>query len=146
MKLLMQINLPFEKRAILANMNSLDKNTLQSLKTWLLQREAKLLAEVESGQKTGDAEAMVDMREVNDLEDQASKRERTTTHDAEVQRDRNELADVRAALVRLRDGSYGTCIDCGQPINLQRLVAMPAAARCMPCQIHVEARAIPPLL
>ena len=85
----------------------------------------------------------VDMKEVSDLEDQASKRERTTVQDAEVQRDSNELADVRAALARLTDGSYGTCIDCGQPIELQRLVAMPAAARCIACQTQFEAHAIP---
>lgn len=121
-------------------MNTLDKNSMHSLKTWLLAREAEMLAEIEAGQKAVDISASSDMREVNDLEDQASKRERTTVQDAEVRRDSNELADVRAALARLTDGSYGTCIDCGQPIELQRLMAMPSAARCMACQIKFEAR------
>lgn len=124
-------------------MNTLDKNSMHSLKTWLLAREAQMLAEIEAGQKAIDVSASSDMGEVNDLEDQASKRERTTVQDAEVQRDSNELADVRAALGRLTDGSYGTCIDCGQPIELQRLVAMPAAARCLACQTQFEAHTIP---
>ncbi len=68
--------------------------------------------------------------------------QRTTLQDAEVQRDRNELADVLAALARLNDGSYGTCIDCAQPIDLLRLTAIPAAARCMVCQTQFESRAI----
>lgn len=139
----MQINSPFRKKTILIAMNTLDKNTLKSLEAWLLGREAELLTEINSGQE---AATSADMREVNDLEDQASMRERTTMQDAEVERDRNELADVRAALVRLSDGTYGTCINCDQPIDLQRLVAMPAAARCMVCQTQFEARAIPPSL
>lgn len=124
-------------------MNTLDKNTTHSLKTRLLAREAEMLAEIEAGQEAVDDATSVDMKEVSDLEDQASKRERTTVQDAEVQRDSNELADVRAALARLTDGSYGTCIDCGQPIEPQRLVAMPAAARCIACQTQFEAHAIP---
>lgn len=146
LKILMQINSPFLKKTILMAMNMLDKTTLKSLKTLLLGRETELLAEIDSRQKAGEAATSADMREVNDLEDQASMRERTTMQDAEVERDRNELADVRAALVRLTDGTYGTCIDCGQPIDLQRLLAMPAAARCMICQTQFEARVIPPSL
>lgn len=146
LKILMQINSPFLEKTILIAMNTLDKNTLKSLRTWLLGRETELLAEINSAQEAGEAATSADMREVNDLEDQASMRERTTMQDAEVERDRNELADVRAALVRLNDGTYGTCIDCDQPIDLQRLVAMPAAARCMVCQTQLEARAIPPSL
>ncbi len=124
-------------------MNTLDKNTIHSLKTRLLARKAEMLAEIEAGQEAVDDATSVDMKEVSDLEDQASKRERTTVQDAEVQRDSNELADVRAALARLTDGSYGTCIDCGQPIELQRMVAIPAAARCIACQTQFEAHAIP---
>jgi RNA polymerase-binding transcription factor DksA len=121
-------------------MNTLDKNSMHSLKIWLLARETELLAEIDSGQKAGEAAAAADTSEVNDQEEQASKRERTTIQDAEVQRDNNELVDVRAALARMNDGNYGACIDCGQPINPQRLGATPSAARCMACQIKFEAR------
>ncbi|GEM_PF-865435 len=143
-KLLTQINSPLRKKKILAHMNMLDKNTLKPLKAWLLGRETELLAEIDSALEAAGEATSADMREVNDLEDQASKRERTTLQDAEVQRDRNELADVRAALVRLNDGTYAICINCGQPIDFERLAVMPAAARCMVCQTQFEARAIPP--
>ena len=43
-------------------------------------------------------------------------------------------AVVQAALERIVAGAYGVCVDCGQPIELQRLLAMPAARRCMACQ------------
>lgn len=128
-------------------MNTLDENTSQPLRVWLLGRESELLAEIGAEREADVAAAAatgIAATDVNDLEDQASKRERTTLQDAEVQRDHNELGDVRAALVRLSNGSYGTCIDCAQPIDLQRLAAIPAAARCMACQTLLESHAISP--
>jgi RNA polymerase-binding transcription factor len=51
-------------------------------------------------------------------------------------RDRNDrhLADVEAAIARLDDGSYGTCVRCGRPIVPERLDALPWAAYCIDCQ------------
>ena len=51
-----------------------------------------------------------------------------------------ELADVDAALARMREGVYGFCIDCGEPIAPARLAAYPTAPRCIECQQIVEAR------
>jgi RNA polymerase-binding protein DksA len=51
-------------------------------------------------------------------------------------RDRNEqqLVAVEAALARLDDGTYGTCVRCGRPIAQERLDALPWAAHCIDCQ------------
>jgi DnaK suppressor protein len=51
-------------------------------------------------------------------------------------RDRNaaQLAEVEAALARLDDGTYGTCVRCGRPIAPERLDALPWAAHCIDCQ------------
>ena len=126
-------------------MNTFDEKTLKPLCACLLVREIELLGEISAAREADIAAANaigIAATDVNDLEDQASSQERTTLQDAEVQRDRNELADVRAALARLNDGTYGTCIDCAQPIDLLRLTAIPAAARCMACQTQFESRAI----
>ena len=48
-----------------------------------------------------------------------------------VSRDLAELANVEQALARLDEGSYGECIDCGNPIPYARLAAYPAAKRCV---------------
>jgi DnaK suppressor protein len=53
---------------------------------------------------------------------------------AETSRDLNELRDLEAAQKRLDEGSYGMCVTCGQEIALERLRAVPGAARCMKCQ------------
>lgn len=53
-------------------------------------------------------------------------------------RETGELRQVDAALVRLDDGTYGLCSDCGDAIGFGRLMAAPAAGRCMACQSAFE--------
>jgi DnaK suppressor protein len=47
-----------------------------------------------------------------------------------------ELVD--AALARLDDGTFGTCLRCGKPIAPARLEALPWAAQCIDCQAIVD--------
>lgn len=47
-------------------------------------------------------------------------------------------ADVARALEKIEEGSYGTCDDCGRPVPLARLRALPWATRCVQCQKHHE--------
>ncbi|MDF1484650.1 AAA family ATPase [Ramlibacter sp. H39-3-26] len=108
-----------------------DAQRLQ-LRTALEQRKAQLLVEL------GDDQRDV-LQALGGLEDQAEPAERTTVRDAEATRDHDELVAVRAALARMADGSYGDCTACGGFIGLQRLLAQPAAARCIACQSKAEA-------
>ena len=48
------------------------------------------------------------------------------------------LADIDAALQRIDDGTFGTCVNCGQEIPLQRLEAYPAASLCIDCKRSAE--------
>ena len=57
---------------------------------------------------------------------------------AMVIRESRELQDIEAALVRIADGSYGTCADCGEEIGRARLKAYPTAERCLYCQEKSE--------
>ncbi|MBV8833615.1 MAG: TraR/DksA family transcriptional regulator [Acidobacteriaceae bacterium] len=41
------------------------------------------------------------------------------------------LEQVRAALQRMDDGTYGKCIDCGRPIGETRLDAIPWTPYCL---------------
>jgi RNA polymerase-binding transcription factor DksA len=47
---------------------------------------------------------------------------------------RQQRGEVLAALGRIRDGGYGTCVDCGDHVPEGRLEARPEAARCVRCQ------------
>ena len=51
-----------------------------------------------------------------------------------VERLRDQLADVRTALKRLDDGTYGTCSNCGDPIPQERLEALPYSSLCVSCK------------
>jgi DnaK suppressor protein len=51
-----------------------------------------------------------------------------------VDRESTLLRDVKAALLRIHDGSFGECLDCESPISAKRLVAVPWALRCIRCQ------------
>ncbi len=44
-----------------------------------------------------------------------------------------ELRRIEAALVRLEEGEYGYCVECGEPIDPKRLEIDPAAPRCRAC-------------
>jgi DnaK suppressor protein len=49
------------------------------------------------------------------------------------------VADIDQALLRIKEGSYGTCARCGEPINERRLEAVPTARYDAACQTLVEA-------
>ncbi|HEX5156727.1 MAG TPA: TraR/DksA C4-type zinc finger protein [Ktedonobacterales bacterium] len=51
---------------------------------------------------------------------------------------RTLLEQVRAALQRLDDGTYGFCQRCGKPIEARRLEALPYAEYDLECQEIVE--------
>lgn len=44
-----------------------------------------------------------------------------------------EIASVQRALGRIKSGTYGTCVRCGDPIASERLEARPEAALCIDC-------------
>jgi DnaK suppressor protein len=55
-----------------------------------------------------------------------------------VDRESNLLRDVKDALRRIREGSFGACIECESAISPKRLAAVPWAAYCIQCQEAAE--------
>ena len=51
-----------------------------------------------------------------------------------LDRDSSLLRNVRAALRRIEDGSYGVCLHCEEDISRKRLAAIPWAPFCIQCQ------------
>ena len=51
-----------------------------------------------------------------------------------VDRESVLLRGVKAALRRIDDGSFGTCVECELAISPKRLAAVPWASRCIQCQ------------
>ena len=57
---------------------------------------------------------------------------------ADLSRDLEELRAMDAAWQRIKDGSYGVCVDCGGDVGYERLKANPAASRDVRCQERHE--------
>ena len=55
------------------------------------------------------------------------------------EREEKLLNKVEAALARMQDGSYGTCEDCGDEIDIKRLMARPVTTLCIDCKSRQEA-------
>jgi RNA polymerase-binding transcription factor DksA len=49
------------------------------------------------------------------------------------------VRQVDLALRRLAEGVYGSCVDCGEEIRMERLRSLPFALRCRNCQESWEA-------
>jgi DnaK suppressor protein len=56
------------------------------------------------------------------------------------ERESQMVADIDQALLRIEEGTYGTCQRCGKPIPEQRLEALPTARFDAACQSEIEAR------
>ena len=48
------------------------------------------------------------------------------------------LAAIDSALRRIDEGTYGTCISCGEQIRYERLEATPWASLCIDCKRKAE--------
>lgn len=59
---------------------------------------------------------------------------RMSLQDAEVE----EYRGIVKALARIKEGSYGVCADCGNPISEKRLQSFPGTMRCLACQENFE--------
>jgi DnaK suppressor protein len=55
------------------------------------------------------------------------------------ERDSQAVADIDQALLRIKEGSYGVCARCSQPIPERRLEALPTARYDAVCQALIEA-------
>jgi DnaK suppressor protein len=60
-----------------------------------------------------------------------------------LDRESKQLRNARAALRRLREGSFGVCEHREEPIHPQWRLALPWAAFCLPCQEVLDRQVVP---
>ena len=88
------------------------------------------------GDPDGAGHDVLDFKDVA-VEQTLARLDRANAHRIEA-----ELAQVVAAQRRLAEHGYGKCLDCGDPIDLRRLLALPATPFCAACQsTHESGRA-----
>jgi len=119
--------------------HDLDAKQLDQLKSLMRDRTSQLREEIRQALLKSDSEQYVQIaNEVHELEDESFADLMVDVNLAEIDRDLDELRSIEAALLRLSDGSYGQCAQCGSPIEFRRLQLTPFASRCFDCQSSFE--------
>lgn len=101
--------------------------TLQDRRAQLLKRLAEL------DERLHDIEAELDTHQAKDWEEMATEREDEEVLEGLGLQGQEEIARIRAALKRLREGEYGSCTICGGTISEKRLDLLPATPFCKDC-------------
>jgi DnaK suppressor protein len=120
--------------------NGLSESQMAALESELKRRQADLRKEVR--EERADSQTERDRRsdrEVQDRGDEANTEQWREANAAMIGHHEDEIQGIQAALSRLTSGTYGLCVDCGEPIGFNRLQAWPLANRCLDCQSKAEA-------
>ena len=105
------------------------------LKTMLDDRRRELQAGVQGKMRVSREEGLSGkLNEVFDAVESAEADIQEELEFALVQMKSETLNKVNDALVRLEQGNYGNCFDCGEEIAEKRLRALPFAVRCKECE------------
>lgn len=78
-------------------------------------------------------EASLDAPAPKDAEDCASERQGDEVREDLGLAGLAEMRQIDAALHRIKDGTFGICVNCGADISEARLLAVPHATRCRLC-------------
>ena len=119
---------------------TLTQSQRAKLERMLKQQRESLLDEVRDALEKSENQQYVELidRAPADSGDQATGDALADLNLAIIDRHVREIRDIEAAGTRIRDGSFGTCTDCGGDIGYERLLAYATAKRCFPCQRQHE--------
>ena len=104
------------------------------LKAMLEARRDEIQSKLRSRRETLPAE----VAEVKDPEEQSVHDFVQDVELALMEMKSETLAKIDEAMIRLEQGTYGTCAECGQEIAEARLQAVPFALLCRDCQQREE--------
>ena len=111
------------------------RSRYDELKQMLEERQREIQAEVQG--KIRDVRAEASMGGKNEVFDAVESSEADIQDDIEfalIQMKSETLNKINDALVRLENGDYGNCFECGEEIAEKRLRALPFAVRCKDCE------------
>lgn len=112
---------------------------IEAFRTIIKNRLSSLWQEIRSEMAERDEQKLSKLPgEIHDFEEASVSEIYAELNLALLEHHQKELSDLEAALKRIKAGSYGVCIECGDPVGLERLQANPAASRCISCQESFE--------
>jgi len=113
--------------------NEMKKNKFENTRRKLLEMHQNIVREskVEISQMLNKGDKYNGLSDDGDLADVAIT---DSLQASNLNRHRATLRAIEEALLRIDEGTYGTCEDCGEEIAVGRLNAVPFALRCVECQ------------
>ncbi len=113
----------------------MEKKKLESFKKRLEDRQRELRHLMHRTAQDG---READLESAQDVADRAANSYTKEFLFSQSHNERQLLSMVDTALDRIRDGSFGECISCGNEINPKRLEAVPWTRHCIECQEKLE--------
>jgi RNA polymerase-binding protein DksA len=101
-----------------------EKNTLETELKSIGHKDPK----VAGGWETGPSKMQTDNADENEVADKLEDFEENIAILGQLE---TQLKQVNVALDKIKNGSYGMCQICGEPIEQERLLANPSAQTCM---------------
>jgi DnaK suppressor protein len=118
----------------------MSKKELDKYRRLLDEKKASLSQEIA---KTRSAEEETTEESTQDIADKAVSSYTREFLYSLTDGERNTLLHIDEALVRIEEGGYGFCTNCGQPMAEKRLTAVPWAPYCVDCQELAEKGMLP---
>ena len=114
---------------------TMDKKKLEAFKKKLEERQQTLRWTVSRTEEDG---RVADQDTAQDIADRAASSYTKEFLFSQSNNERQLLQMVETALQRIREGSFGECVNCGSEINAKRLEAVPWTRYCIACQEKME--------
>jgi DnaK suppressor protein len=118
-----------------ARIAKMTKKEMERFRRLLEQKKNGLSSELA---KTRDAEEETTEESTQDIADKAVSSYTREFLYSLSDSDRSTVLQIEQALVRIQEGNYGLCQNCGQPMSEKRLNAVPWASHCVDCQELAE--------
>ena len=83
--------------------------------------------------RLSEIEADLDQPQSPDAEERATEREGDEVLENLGITGLDEIRMIQAALSRIKDGTFGVCVACGEPVSNERLEVLPHTPRCRNC-------------
>jgi RNA polymerase-binding protein DksA len=116
----------------------MDKDTIERMKDLLLSQKREILDTLIA--TNADFRAIVEEMDPKDFADVASDDIDRKMIEALGSVEIKRLRAIDAALSRINQGKYGSCMKCNKKIPAERLQAIPYAVLCVDCQKGEERR------
>ena len=117
-------------------MTALKQSQLDQLTKKLNEENQALLREVRNELENSGDQHRIDIlnSEPGDTGDESMANALADFNVARLDRHIQGMRDIEAAFQRIKEGTYGVCVDCGDDVAFNRLQAYPTAKRCIVCQ------------